>query len=79
MKIKTEVENKVYYRIEMSGTDILDLLFKSSRKWAGLIKQKKVTEGDVRFQIPSGGDYSGLNLEVTEDNFVIVSFTTEDK
>lgn len=58
MKIKTKIESVKHTRIQLTGKDILRLV---SHK----VKINKETK--VLFTIPTGGDYSGMTLDLLED------------
>ena len=64
MKITQRTTKRVTY--ELLGSDIAKLL--------------NIPEGasgiEVTVQVPSGGDYSGMTLDVDEDMPVVVSFST---
>lgn len=67
---KTQTTQAVTLRL--SDTDILDLIEEILAAEEVQPKNLKVT-----FDVPSGGDYSGMRVPVSQENAVIVSYSIE--
>ena len=75
MRLKRIIDTTAKVRIKLSGEDIIALL-----KAGGNIPRRAQCE--AAFEVPGGGDWSHMSIEIDEDNAVTVSYevttTTED-
>lgn len=69
MKLKAESRTEKTTTIKLTKEDILELL-----KASAIIKTAS-TFINVRFDVPTGGDYSGMSVEIDKDNPVVVTYT----
>ncbi len=60
-------ETKTSYSIELSGADIINLLNE-----AGVAAPKNAV---VEFDVPGGGDWSNMSVDIDQDNPVTVRWT----
>jgi hypothetical protein len=72
MKISRKTETVQHTRIQLTGRDIMNMLAAANR-----IKITKETK--VFFTVPTGGDYSGITLEIDKDNPITVSSKSYDR
>ena len=59
------------HRLEMSGRNIISML-----RSDGLDVPPNAT---VTFEVPTGGDYSGMTVDVNGDHPVTISWTTHEE
>jgi hypothetical protein len=71
MKKYKRKETVEHTRIVLTGNDIIRLL-----KQAGIVKILKDTK--VIFNVPTGGDYSGVALEIDKECPIVVSGKSYD-
>jgi len=65
-KVKTKTEIKDKNIITLTKEDIIEFL---------RMKQKNVPDNaEVSFDVPSGGDYSGVTLDIDSDNPITVTY-----
>ena len=70
-KVKRKTNTTVTTSIELSGAGILDIL-----KNNGIVPED-AAEIKVVFHVPRGGDYSGMDLDINDNEHCIsVSYTT---
>ena len=74
MKIDIEVKTKIIEKIELNGFDILNMLPRYRDDDISSIE-----DYTVKFVVPSGGDYSGMTLNVDDDSPVILTITSIKK
>lgn len=67
MKITKKTTKLVTYRIE--GSDIVELLD----------LPEEANDVQVTIRIPSGGDYSGMSIDVDQDAPIFVTFSLESE
>ena len=69
-KVKRKTNTRVTTSIELSGKGIVDIL-----KDTGIIPDN-AAEINVVVHIPSGGDYSGMDLDINDaEHSITVSYT----
>lgn len=56
--------------IQLTGQDIINLLAKSNKRIAKQVKNAQKI--DVTFDVPTGGDYSGITLDIEENHPIFV-------
>jgi hypothetical protein len=71
-EIKQAVTIEITTTIELTYGDIAGFV---AMKYAHLFSKDVDTDVTVKFRIPSGGDYSGCELEISKDNPIIVTVT----
>lgn len=72
MKTKITKETVQHTRIQLTGNDIKRLLKAQN-------KVKITKETNVTITIPTGGDYSGMTLEIDRDCPITVSSKSYDR
>lgn len=69
-KITKTVSTTIETRIELTSKDIMDLL-----KTAGIIEGKQ--KCTVIFNVPGGGDWTSMPIEIDKDNPICISCLIE--
>jgi len=67
MQTETAYPATVSVTTKLNGQDIINLLAQS-----GIVVSSDAT---CHFNVPWGGDYSGVELEVTDENYVVIRYT----
>lgn len=72
MKVSRKTQTVEHTRIQITGKDILNML-------AAANKVKITKETHVLFTVPSGGDYSGTTLDLTdpENKNLVITVTSK--
>jgi len=65
------VTTRTEYAVTISGVEILDMLRERGMKIPPMAQ--------VTFDVPSGGDYSGMTIDINVDNPVTVSWKTTEE
>jgi hypothetical protein len=77
MEIKRTTNIREKVSIKLTGENIIDLL-----KEAGEIDMSQDNIGSVSFTVPTGGDWSGMKVDIDNENTVNINYeiiTTEDE
>lgn len=70
MKIRITRDVVQYTRIQLTGKDILKLLKRTN-------KVRITKETQVLFTVPTGGDYSGMTLDLTESDAPTITVSSK--
>lgn len=71
MKVKSTSETEGVKVISLTGQDIINLLFAKAGEML------KFDESSVKFHVPGGGDYSNMDLDITEEDPIVVTIKTK--
>lgn len=71
MKLSAQTTKVITKEITLTGRDILKLLQAS-------INEEIPANATVFFQVPSGGDYSGMALDITDEDHITVEYTIKE-
>jgi len=69
MKLKTK--GKITHTVTLSGKDIIDMLHEMGTNYA------PGANATVEFEVPSGGDYSGMSVDFLSEERVTVTWVTQ--
>lgn len=72
MITKVTTQTTVVTELTLVGDDIIDML---RVKYPDVFKEGRAMS--VTFRVPSGGDYSGLTLDIDDVNPIIATVTVE--
>jgi len=69
MKLKTK--GKITHTVTLSGKDIIDMLHEMGTSYT------PGANATVEFEVPSGGDYSGMSVDFLSEERVTVTWVTQ--
>lgn len=74
MKTTTKTVKTIKQRVELTGNDILKLMASTIKLPTGAV----LKSATVKIEIPSGGDYSNMDLEIDSKTPVIAEYEIEE-
>lgn len=72
MSIETKRNVQNTHKIKLTHEDILEMVRAKYAEISG-----EVITANVFFSVPRGGDYSGMDVEIDEENVINVVVTTQ--
>ena len=63
---------RITHTVKLTGEDITEMLANCGTDYTAN------DTATVKFKVPSGGDHSGMSVDVTEENCVTVTWTTDE-
>lgn len=67
--MKLTKKGKITHTVTLSGEDIIELLHQNGTDYA------PGSDATVEFKVPSGGDYSGMDVDFLKEERVTVRWT----
>jgi hypothetical protein len=71
MKKEATTKSVTTHTWRLSSEDIIDLLSEANRQNRSIFGTSD--EISVKFKVPSGGDWSGIDVDITEEDAILVT------